>query len=311
MAELHLTVADLAKEISLPTGERHRIVLVGAYVGLELVDEEGNPVPEVTYRVSQGKSVVRTGVLDDEGKAKVTGFLPGPCEISFPELDAVEWLPDAEVPMSGSTHQVEKDEHVAAIAAQYGFHSFTTIWDHPKNAEIRQLHENPHVLKPGDTVFIPDHSKSKATRATGDLYQFTLKSDPIKLRIKLLSFIGDPLDGAACTLTVDGAETNLKSDADGFVEMVIPPATRAATLTTDDQQYELIVGGLDPIDTPSGLQARMRNLGYDLDAGDEENRVDPDQLRFAIELFQYDQELPITGEADEQTKLAIQKVAGA
>jgi hypothetical protein len=310
MSETRLTLADLEKPMKLATGEKHRIVIVG-WLGLELVDEAGSPVPDVAYQVKQGNQRPWTGTLDEQGKAKVRGVLPGPCDISFPGIDAVEWLPEAQSPKSVQTYVVKPDEHVAAIAARFGFRSFTTIWQHPKNAALRKLREDPHVLEPGDRLCIPNHSKSVATRQSGAWYQFKLKAEPIKLRLKLLSLMGEPIAGAACTLVVDGKSEKLTSDEGGLVEMVIPYAAQKATLTTENAEYELSVGGLDPIDTPSGLHARLRNLGYEAGTADEENAVDSDDPGFAIELFQFDHGLPVTGTVDDETKSAIQQAAGA
>jgi hypothetical protein len=123
--------------------------------------------------------------------------------------------------------------------------------------------------------------------------------------------MGEPIVGTTCSLDANGKKAELTSDGDGVVEMEIPCAARKASLTTEDQAYELCIGDLDPIDTPSGLHARLRNLGYDLGSQEDEDAVDPDRLGFAIELFQLDHGLPVTGAADEETESAIQQAAGA
>jgi hypothetical protein len=279
-------------------------------VGIELVDEQNVAVPGAAYRIAQANAPVVDGTLDADGKARVSGFAPGPCEIAFPDFDPAEWMLDASVQAAGQLHTIQSGEHLAAIAAERGLRSFTTIWDHPKNAELKALRKNPHVLEPGDVVFIPKRGEGAASRATGAWQRFTLRGKPLRLRLKLLSIAGEPLADTPCTLTIDGVDTQVEIDAEGLVELVIPATTRSAVLLVDDQRYDLVVGGLDPIDTPAGLHARLRNLGYDLAADDEGGAVDPDQLRFALELFQHDHHLPVTGEADQQTKLAMERLAG-
>lgn len=62
------------------------------WLELELVDDEGAPVPNVAYRVEAGDGRVHTGVLDGKGKARVTSIAStAPCRVTFPDLDAREW----------------------------------------------------------------------------------------------------------------------------------------------------------------------------------------------------------------------------
>lgn len=62
------------------------------WVILELVDEAGNPVPNVAYSVTAGDGQVFTGQLDSNGKARVDGLASSkPCQVTFPDLDAREW----------------------------------------------------------------------------------------------------------------------------------------------------------------------------------------------------------------------------
>ena len=306
MPQFRVTYADLLKGISLPTGARHRIVVVGkGWVGLEMVDQDGAPVSGVAYEVRQEPAGLWSGMLSAEGAARIDGLRGGPCTVSFPELDSVEWMPMAVASTNGHVHFVEEGEHLAAIAAESGFRSFATIWEHSRNASLRAKRDSPHVLEPGDEIFVPELTNSGAIVESRRSHRFVLRGERLELRLKLLSGNGAPLTGAKGTVTVEGVDADLVSDADGLLARSIPPRTRTASLTTDAGQYELIVGGLGPIDAPAGVRSRLRNLGY---LGDNDSD-DEDQLRLAIELFQADQGLPLTGAADEQTKDAIQRVA--
>ena len=62
------------------------------WVEVELVDEEGSPVPGERYRVTlpDGKTVAE-GTLDQNGLARVEGIDPGSCKITFPNLDKEAW----------------------------------------------------------------------------------------------------------------------------------------------------------------------------------------------------------------------------
>jgi type VI secretion system secreted protein VgrG len=57
------------------------------WVGVELVDQDGNPVPRRRYKVKTPKGQVQESFLDENGKARIEGIDPGTCEISFPDID--------------------------------------------------------------------------------------------------------------------------------------------------------------------------------------------------------------------------------
>src|SRR5260370_36720170 len=56
-------------------------------------------------------------------------------------------------------HTVTQGEHLSRIAKRYGFSDHRTIWDHARNAALKQEHQNPNVLFPGDQLFIPDREQ--------------------------------------------------------------------------------------------------------------------------------------------------------
>lgn len=72
------------KSISSEDEETH-------WVGIELKDDDGNPVPKEVYKIKFSDGKVITGRLDEEGKAKVER-LPegGECEVTFPRIHEEE-----------------------------------------------------------------------------------------------------------------------------------------------------------------------------------------------------------------------------
>jgi hypothetical protein len=66
------------------------------WIEIELVDEEGNPIPGERYEVTlpDGKRVAR-GTLDQNGYARIEGLDPGECKITFPTLDKDAWEPES------------------------------------------------------------------------------------------------------------------------------------------------------------------------------------------------------------------------
>jgi hypothetical protein len=62
-----------------------------AWISIELVDEDGNAVPNVDYKVECDDGRVRTGTTNLAGKAREEGLHDGSCKISFPSLNAPDW----------------------------------------------------------------------------------------------------------------------------------------------------------------------------------------------------------------------------
>jgi hypothetical protein len=61
------------------------------WLEIELVDEEGSPVPGMAYRVECADGWVRTGWTNAHGKAREEGLRQTSCKVSFPELHARDW----------------------------------------------------------------------------------------------------------------------------------------------------------------------------------------------------------------------------
>lgn len=197
---------------------------------------------------------------------------------------------------------VEQGDHLPALADEAGFSDWHTVWDAPENAELRGQRKDPGLLAPGDRVYIPDKLAGGGVQvATGSTTRFRVKVRLPKLRMEVRGFDGKPLGGADCTVSVDGAEVKVKTGGDGRIEIDLTPDARDAALTVDGTAWSLRIGHLDPVDTDTGLWARLRNLGYLVDEDSEDGDAapdappDPELLAFAIELFQRDHGLAIDG----------------
>ncbi len=62
-----------------------------AFVEIELVDQDGEPVAGEAYRVEFPDGGIVEGVLDEEGRAKVLGDAEGQAKVSFPRMDGRAW----------------------------------------------------------------------------------------------------------------------------------------------------------------------------------------------------------------------------
>jgi N-acetylmuramoyl-L-alanine amidase len=205
-----------------------------------------------------------------------------------------------------TTHVVKQGEYLSQIAQKYGFRSETTIWNHPENATLRKKRGNGNILLPGDSIFIPDFTPKTAPAATTKKHVFVVPDPPLALRIRIHDFDDQPVRNTACELEVDGATRKLQTDGDGVVEAKIPRTAQQGKLTVPELGIEMPVkiGHLDPHDEDSGWRARLRNLGYVFEAGDAVG------LQNALEEFQCDHKLKLTGKADSATLAQLEKLHG-
>ena len=66
-----------------------------SFVDLELVDAEGDPVPNERYRVTAANGQVFEGTLDASGQAHVEQVAAGECKIEFPDRGEHDYVADA------------------------------------------------------------------------------------------------------------------------------------------------------------------------------------------------------------------------
>lgn len=62
-----------------------------AWIEIILVDLDGNPVPNVRYRITPPSGTPQEGRLNQYGQAGVYQIEPGNCKVTFPDLDKDAW----------------------------------------------------------------------------------------------------------------------------------------------------------------------------------------------------------------------------
>ena len=205
-------------------------------------------------------------------------------------------------------HIVQQGDHFSGIAHQYGFRDYQTIWNHPQNQALRKERSNPHVLYPGDQVFIPDKVNQITPASTGQRHRFKLSGKRLKLRLAVKDWNGKPIKNTPCTLVVEKQSYELVTDGEGIVSQDISPDAKVGKLSIQNMEISLLIGHLDPVDLMSGWRERLNNLGYN--AGDAEAE-DDSKLRSAIEQFQHDHDLFRDGVCGPKTQAALLKVHGS
>jgi hypothetical protein len=213
-------------------------------------------------------------------------------------------------------HLVQKGEHISKLAKQAGFRNYHTIWDDPSNAALRSKRGNPNVLTAadpvvpgsGDVVVIPDRVQGDQVAASGARHVFHIIASRLQLRLTVEDHWGIPLSSQAGTVSVEADQLGVTSDPNGLFDRSIGPLDENGTLGTPLLHGDLQIGHLQPVDTRRGLQARLNNLGYESGSIDA---PDSNELRSAIEEFQCDARLTVTGTPDGPTRAALLSLHGS
>ena len=202
-------------------------------------------------------------------------------------------------------HTVAAGDCILSIAEENGFH-WETIWNHASNSQLKAARGDPNVLFPGDVVFVPEKRLKEATKPTDQTHKFVKKGTPGKVRLRLLDWKRGPRKGARYSAEVDGVTVEGTADGDGMIEFYARANARQVNLVvteeTRTERYSLQLGHVDPVTTDSGVKRRLENLGY-LCEGEE-------ALRGALLAFQKEKQLDETGEADDATRAALQRLHG-
>lgn len=184
-------------------------------------------------------------------------------------------------------HRVAQGECFCSIAEARGFADARTVYDAPENRALREVRPNPNILSPGDQVDVPEKERRVEHGSTGQRHVFRVRSARVRLCLRLQLANGDPLKGEDYELSVDGGTIKGTTKPDGTINHTISASARSAVLTVRRLGIErhLSIGALDPIDTISGVQGRLMNLGYDCGAIDG---VAGPRTVAAIRAFQQD-----------------------
>jgi len=205
-------------------------------------------------------------------------------------------------------YEVQQGECINSIAKEFGF-IWSTIWDHPKNAALKQKRKDHNILYPGDVVFIPDIRPRVEDGATEQVHQFKLKDDRCKLRIRLL--VNDkPRAGEVYRLKIDGKLFEGKTDGDGWIEQMIAPDAKEGQLILPNahEEYPLLLGHMDPINHMSGIQKRLENLGFYI--GEKADGIFGPKTASGVKAFQRKYGLTIDGIPGPKTQAKLKELYG-
>jgi Putative peptidoglycan binding domain/LysM domain len=182
-------------------------------------------------------------------------------------------------------YTVVQGDCLSSIASRFGFSDWRVLYDHPSNAELRTKRPNPNLICPGDQLFVPEKERNVVRVATGQVHHFVVRRPATQLRLRLQGLDDTPMAGVGYTLRCGHLELKGTTTSEGIVEQNVPAEATLAELVFDDHGVtkQLQIGALDPLDTVTGMQARLLNLGYD--CGPIDGIVGP-RTRAAVRSFQ-------------------------
>jgi hypothetical protein len=197
---------------------------------------------------------------------------------------------------------VRQGDYLTSIADRFGFEP-AEVWEHQKNEALRKKRKNPNLLFPGDVLFIPDEEPAECSLEVGTTNAYVAEETLTKV-----TFIGPP--GQA--YRIDGIDPPLEDTAgdDGKVELEVPTSIHFLWVHYPALNFifPLQIGHMDPVHKLTGMQARLDGLGYgrtllsplvDALRGGADSAAE--LLAGSIARFQARNELPISGERDEET----------
>lgn len=144
---------------------------------------------------------------------------------------------------------VETGDCVSSIAYENGFF-WETIWNHPKNANLKSERKDPNILKEGDVVFVPDLTVKQLDRATDKRHTFVRKGAPAKLRFRIMEEPKPNQSKPAAGTSASGGgggSTFLDKAASGAQQAIGLPAASGST-----KEFE------EPDEEPTSIQDQPR-----------------------------------------------------
>jgi N-acetylmuramoyl-L-alanine amidase len=205
-------------------------------------------------------------------------------------------------------YTVQQGDCLSSIAKAYGFSSYDTIWKRAENSEVKKKRKQPNILQPGDRIFIPDKEMRIEDGSVDQKHNFVIYANPTMLEI-VVQVDEEPVANAQYTLDIDNVKIVGTTNGSGLLRQPIEQDAARGHLHFDKPplDWDLEIGGLDPVDEPSGIQPRLSNLGFF--CGSADGLIGP-RTRGALRGFQKRYGLTPNGKADDPTKQELKKLHG-
>ncbi len=192
---------------------------------------------------------------------------------------------------------VRPGDYLTRIAARRGFDA-QDVWQHERNASLRERRPNPEVLEAGDILYIPDQEPPRKALTTGSSNRFSVQLPRVTVDVALTGSDGQPLANAR--YWVDGEEAGT-TDGEGKVAVEVRPTQSSVSLRVEGSPdvYLLRLAHLDPVSTDAGVRQRLTNLRYLPEDG---SLVGEEEQAEALRQFQQRSGLETTGAPNDETR---------
>lgn len=300
----------------------------------QVFNEKGTPLGDIEVELRKTETEVLSGKTDWEGYCRFDGLSAGSYQLVLPALDQDAWSVTATEALPGSTsthaatfgppraepppesqHEVRPGECIVQLAYLHGLLP-ERLWQYPANQHLWGEKRVQEILEPGEIVVIPAPRLRPVPAEVDTRLQIQCTGTLTEIPLRFLDRFDEPRSQVPCLIRylvgddLFGGRIG-ETDGEGRLLEIVPPSVTTVEITLvngeDREQYELIVGDLDPIETIRGVQGRLDNLGYPcpLDGSLDETTL------AAIRAFQEDRDLEVTGEIDDTTLSELEKCFGS
>ncbi|MFO0547793.1 MAG: hypothetical protein U0271_05360 [Polyangiaceae bacterium] len=219
--------------------------------------------------------------------------------------------------MPSRPYVVRQGDYLDALAHRFGFDA-REVWESADNRALREQRGAGNVLAPGDVLQIPATPAPAPRFQSGGTQRYRAHVPTVHIAFVLRGTSGG-VSGEPYEIRGVGQEPIRGStNGEGVVELDVPITTTSfeLELTRHGVVHPVLVGHLDPIDLPSGLEARLVHLGYLMPMPSRAyGHFSADQLvseterarqvESAVRNFQSDHHIDPTGELCERTRTAL------
>lgn len=219
--------------------------------------------------------------------------------------------------MAYEPHLVRQGEYLSLLAHRRGADP-DEVWQHDKNAQLREARMSRDVLLPGDVVWLPIREQRKHALAVSSSNTFHVVVPRNRIRVVFRNG-EEPVANAPYVIHGLGPKPlEGVSDGEGAVAFDAPYSVTQVTLTfvALQRRHVVRIGHLDPIESPSGVKQRLQHLGYYgwivAPRPSDPAVIDSDERDArAVRAFQEKVGLAPTGEVDDAMRAALLDAHGS
>lgn len=160
-------------------------------------------------------------------------------------------------------HTVRQGENIHSIAQKYSTEA-RKIWENRFNRHLREGRRDHNCLLPGDVVCIPENEDWFTGLSTGQIHYFKVKMpEPASLKVQF-RHNGKILANCNYELKYGDHTMSGLTDRNGRIEATLPVEVTEAVVNFPEhnRSFRLGLRHLNPVETDSGIQSRLRALGH-------------------------------------------------